>query len=254
MADKKAYHPDGKHIIMFNEQWHRYTDNRGVKYTSGTKFVGQFFPKFDAVAMSEKCSAGKNPRYAGRTPEDIRAEWRAEGQRGSTEGTMIHEYAEGLMCGWDDESLPSPISARTKIMLPHVKAAVHALRKMYTFIAAEMIVFSPELELSGMVDLVMYDAATNEIIVGDYKQNKELSEGNTWQMGFPPIDHLGDSSIEKYSLQLGLYQYIMEKESYFPNVAGYRRELIHLTPEGFTIIPLEYFYYEVCEMIKEMKK
>ena len=251
MADKRAHHPDGHHTIKFGEKWHTYTDNHGTKYTSGTQFVGQFFPKFDMVAMSVKCSEGKNSKYAGRPPKEIRAEWSAEGDRGRTEGTLIHEYAEALMCDWPPEDMPVPMSERTTTMWPHVEAAVQELRRKYKFVAAEMIVFSPEFKLSGMVDLIMYDENTDEIIVGDYKQNKALSSGNTWQRGFPPLEHLGDSDMEHYTLQLGLYQYIMEKESYFPGVSGYRRELIHITPEGHKIIPLEeYYYYEICEMIK----
>jgi len=118
MPDKTAHHPDGHHVIKFGEKWHTYTDQNGTSYTSGTKFVGQFFPKFDMVAMSEKCSAGENPKYKGREPEEIRAEWSAEGDRGRTEGTLVHNYAEGLMCGWSPEICPANIRAHRDYVSP----------------------------------------------------------------------------------------------------------------------------------------
>jgi len=250
---KTAYHPNGKHVITFREDRHTYIDNQGSRYLSGTGFVGRFFPKFDAVAISKKCSKGKNPKYAGRPPEDIRAEWLAEAKRGSSEGDNTHMYAEGLISGWPPGNLPAPISDRCSALFVQVERAVAGLLKRFVFIAAEMIIFSPDLGLSGMVDLVMFDPATNEILILDWKQNKEIKTENIWQSGKAPIDHLEASDKSKYSLQLSTYQYIIDREGYFPGVAGYRRALIHITPDLFKTIPLEYYDYEVQLMIEEIQ-
>jgi len=249
MPDKTAHHPDGHHVIKFGEKWHTYTDQNGTSYTSGTKFVGQFFPKFDMVAMSEKCSAGENPKYKGREPEEIRAEWAAEGDRGRTEGTLVHNYAEGLMCGWSPENMPTPISERTETMFPHVKRTVQELRRRYEFVSAEMMLFSPDLRLAGQADIIMYEKETNTIIIGDYKNNKELTTENYWQKAFKPIEHLDDCSIAHYTLQLSAYRYLMEREGYFPGITNYRQEIIHLRPDGFEIIGLENYRYEIIEMV-----
>ncbi|MBI9090735.1 MAG: PD-(D/E)XK nuclease family protein [Desulfobacterium sp.] len=250
MADKTAYHPDGDHVITFREGPHTYTDNHGTRYLSGTGFVGRFFGKFDAEAVSLRCSQGKNPKYAGRPPGDIRAEWSAEARRGSSEGDNTHEYAESQISSWPADRVPGPISDRCTALFVQADRAVAGLLSRFTFIGAEMVIFSPDLCLSGMVDLLMYDPSTNEILILDWKQNKEISRENPWQSGLPPIDHLQATDISKYTLQLSTYQYILDRESYFPTVSGFRRALIHLTPETFNAIPLDYYDYEVQQMIE----
>lgn len=253
MADKKAYHPNGSAFIEFLEGPHSYIDNMGVRYLSCTSFCGQFFPKFDAKTMSRKCADGKNPKYAGRTPWDIRNEWSAEAERGSSEGDNTHMYAEGLISGWPREQLPSPISDRCRALFVQVVRAVTWLLKRFVFVAAEMVIFSPDLGLSGMVDLVMFDPATNDVLILDWKQNKKITrQGFRGETALAPIDHLQASDISKYGLQLSTYQYILDREGYFPVNAGYRRALIHLTPENFHIISLDFYDYEIQLMLKRI--
>ena len=249
MVDKIAYHPDGSHTIQFLEGPHTYTDNQGAGYISGTSFIGKFFHKFDSIAVSEKCSSGSNPKYSGRKPADIRAEWAKEGERGSLEGNNVHEYAELRML--QSATKPAPISDRCELLFKQVDKITSYLLTRYIFIAAEMIVFSPLIGIAGMVDLVMLDQKTNEILILDWKQNKNSpTTFNSFQSGFKPIEHLQQTDINKFSLQLSLYQHIMLSENYFPYAAGFRRAIIHITPKAATPIKLEYYEYEIKEMIK----
>lgn len=250
MADKTAYHPDGRHVITFREEPHTYTDNYGVRYLSGTSVSKPYFPEFDAKSVSEKCAKGNNPKYAGRTPEEIREEWKAEGLRGSTEGDNTHMYAEGVMSFWPATQLPLPISGRCRALFISVDKAADYLFTRYDVIGAEIIIFSPGLGIAGMIDLLMIDPDTGMILILDWKQNKEIRVSNTFQSGIGPLAHLQDTHKNKYALQLSIYQYILIREHYFPNATGYKRALIHLTPSGFTLIPLDYYGYEVKELLK----
>lgn len=247
---KTAEHPNGKHIIKFRESNHSYIDNFWVRYTSGTSLLKKYFPEFDIIAVSRKCSTGDNPKYAGRSPVDIRNEWLAEGERGRTEGDNVHIYAEGLMGMWPTHKLPKPISERCESIFIQVDKISKYLLFNFKVIGAEVIVFSPTLRLAGMIDLLLLDTATNEIVVADWKQNKEISDFNEHQNALQPIDHLQDTDISKYSLQLTLYQYILELENYYPNISGYRRAIIHLTPDYAKPIKLEYYEYEIKEILK----
>jgi len=101
----------------------------------------------------------------------------------------------------------------------------------------------------------MQDKETGEILLLDWKTNKEISTTNFFQTAFPPIDHLQDTHISKYSLQLSLYQTIIVKENYYPNAKGFRQALIHFRPEAPrpNVIQLEYYDYEIKEMIRHAK-
>lgn len=244
---KIASHPkDDSRIITFEPRYHTYTDNRGQRYLSGTQLLKKFTPKFDAVAISEKCAAGKNPKYKGRSPEEIRAEWKTEGERGRNEGDNFHAYVEARLFGI---APPEPISERCEKLFIQGDDAIKKLKARFMFLDAEMMIFSPDLGIAGQIDLVMLDRIKNEIIVLDWKQNKEIDTENQYQTLLPPIDHLPSAALHQYTLQLSLYQFLLEKEGYF-NVAGYRRALIHITPETNKAIPLDNYRYEIMEMLK----
>jgi len=255
---KTAHHPDGIHSIEFRDQYHTYIDNRGSRYVSGTSFFKPYFPKFDAPAIAAKCSRGSNPKYAGRDPQEIMAEWRAEGKRGSTEGDNVHLYAEL----WPGGMLPSdsiqPISDRCVELFKRVDSAFYdlVLIRGYQVIASEMIVFSPGMLVAGTIDLLLRDPAANKIIIADWKQNKaELTTTNQYQNLIPPLEHLQDTEINKYSLQLSIYQYFLMKENYFPDTVGYDRMLIHLSPDKDPeYIHLDYYEYEIKEVLRHDRK
>jgi len=196
--------------------------------------------------VSEKCAKSNNPKYKGRSPKEIRQEWKTEGDRGRNEGENLHTYVEALLL---KKETPFPISERCGHLFYQGGEAVEKLLKRFEFVAAEMIVFSPDLGIAGMIDLLMKDRAKNEIIIGDWKQNKEIDTENQYQNLLHPIDHLQSTALHQYTLQLSLYQFLLERENYF-DVKGYRRALIHIMPEANRAIPLDDYRYEIMEMLK----
>jgi len=241
---KLAYHPSGELIIEFDESDHSYIDNFDRRYTSVTTIIGDHFPKFNAKTMATKCSKKVGGKYHGMKPGEILDMWQAEAERGRDEGTNVHEYAEWLISGKTQGRPTRPISERCERLFVQAEKAVAGLLKRFTFIAAEMIVFSPGTGLAGMIDLLMYDPLKNEIIILDWKQNKEIVTDTMYdKTGLPPIEHLDDTDFNHYGLQLSTYQYIMECNGYFPGKT-YRRALIHLRENSFVSIPLPYFKTE----------
>jgi hypothetical protein len=254
MLIKTAQHPDGVHSIRFREQYHTYIDDRGSRYVSGTSFFKPYFSKFDAPVIAEKCSNGTNPKYAGRDPREIMAEWKAEGQRGTDEGDNVHLYAELWPISNGHPSV-EPISERCAALFQQVDEVFFdlILNRGYQVIASEKIIFSPELLVAGTIDLLLMDPAKNKIIIADWKQNKAaLTTTNQYQSLLPPLEHLQDTEINKYSLQLSIYQYILTRENYFPGISDYERMLIHLSPDqAAEYIHLDYYDYEIKEILKK---
>jgi len=242
---KKATHPSGSRTITFTPRDHSYVDNQGQKYISGTQFLKKFTPGFDAVAVSEKCAKSKNPKYKGRSPEEIRQEWKTEGDRGRNEGENFHAYVEARLL---KQAPPKPISARCEKLFIQGDKAIQKLLGRFGFLGCEVIVFSPSLKIAGMIDLLMFDARANEVIVLDWKQNKEIDTENNYQNLLAPINHLQSTAINQYSLQLSLYELILTHERYFSN--KFRRAIIHITPENNVAIPLDNYRYEIMEMLK----
>lgn len=226
---KQVVHPSGLEIT-FDQTAHVYTDTTGRRYISATQFIGQFFPKFDTAAVAAKVAAERKVNQA-----KLIAEWNAETERGRREGTHIHDYAEALICGRDDWHAPENV--REARLYRQVTRAVVALLKRFDFMAAEQIIFSPTLGIAGMIDLIMADRETGEAVLFDWKQNKEIGRDNVWQKALPPIEHLDDCDMNKYSLQLGLYYRIVRQERYYL-APRFRAALIHLREDFYKVIPL----------------
>ncbi|MFH1981376.1 MAG: hypothetical protein ABIL58_06010, partial [Pseudomonadota bacterium] len=174
----EATHPSGE-IIVFDDDSHTYTvKSTGERFISVTTVLGEYFPKFDGPGVAEKCSNGSNPKYAGRPAAEILAEWDAEGERGRTEGTNVHAYGEWRLLqtfGPPRVECPASISNRTAALFNRIDQFFPTLLKHYKFVAAELIIFSLKLKISGMIDLLMQCRKTGDFIVLDWKQNKEIT-------------------------------------------------------------------------------
>lgn len=245
---KTAKHPSGL-TIKFKESDHSYVCvETGQKFTSATTFVSSFFPKFDAVEVSERIAEKR-----GTTPEALRAEWEAEGNRGRTEGTNCHAYAEAVMQPGKIDP-PAPLSERCSRVFKSIDWAAGYLLDRYQFVAAEKMIFSPLFGLSGTIDLLMHDPRRNHLLILDWKQNKEIGTTNRWQSGFPPIGHLEDTDFNHYTLQLSTYKTILLTENYFAGIDGIRLGLIHVTPEEARFMKLDYYGAEIAQMIHQHRK
>jgi hypothetical protein len=236
---KEATHPNGL-TVVFSEDTHTYTvKETGQVLVSVTTYIDQYFPKFDADRMAEKCVT--KPKYAGMTADEIKTAWEENAQRGRDEGTNVHEYAE---CFWSGYKLPKPISNRAYTLFGQVIDTSRKLKNHnWSYVAAEKIIFSPELGLAGTIDLLLFNLSrAKEFLILDWKQNVKISTSNKWESAKPPISHLEATDLAKYSLQLNLYRFILRYEGYYPQATDLRMVLVHLMEDDNRPIKVPIMY------------
>ena len=99
----------------------------------------------------------------------------------------------------------------------------------------------------------MWDPATNEIVLLDWKQNKEIKKSNPWENARSPISHLEACDWNKYQLQLNLYEYISWREGYWTEeITGCRKALIHLAEDHFYSMKVEDMQDEIYQMVDDV--
>lgn len=247
---KEAKHPNGM-TVVFNEEDHVYRiKETGQILTSVTTFIDRFFPHFDADKMAPRCV--NKPKYKGMTAEQIKESWEANAQRARNEGTNVHEYAENLWAGKDK---PLPISDRCHLLFEQVDRASKKLKERgLVFSDAEKIVFSPELGLAGMIDLLLYDPLMNQFVIIDWKQNGTISTSNRWDTARKPISHLEATDLVKYSLQLNLYRFIFKYEGYYPLSKDIRMALLHLTENSNCPYKINLMLPEIFQLIGAVRQ
>lgn len=229
------------YTCIFDEDKHIYTVN-GQRLISGTTFIKQFFPKFDGPAIAEKIAPDR-----GTTPAELLKEWKEKSERASQDGHMVHGYAEWMFDPNSGPGLPPYAIEADRVgflTVQLLKACDKLQERNFEPIEAEKIIFSPGLGVAGMIDLLMTDK-DGQVILIDWKTSEELKLDNPFQTCFLPISHLEDSNLIHYSLQLGLYQYILEVEEYFPNATGFQRLIIHLTENSNTPYKCKYLKDEI---------
>ena len=80
-------------------------------------------------------------------------------------------------------------------------------------IKSEFIVGDEDYMLCGMVDQIFYNKKKKEFQIWDWKTNTKLKMENGFQKLIGPLAHLDDCEYTKYSLQLGIYKHIIEKNT-----------------------------------------
>jgi hypothetical protein len=89
-------------------------------------------------------------------------------------------------------------------------------KKDHILIKTEFVIGDTDTKICGTIDNLSFNKKTKELVMFDYKTNKEIKKKNPRDETFlEPIGYLSHCEYIKYSLQLNLYQTIFQKNSKF---------------------------------------
>ena len=204
-------HPRDQRIRFVDETHTYYVDGSHEGYISSTTLVHTLFEEFDADKIIGKMRSSRNwykSPYKGMTDVQIKDKWEANRDIAASEGTKMHENIERY---YNSE----PHSTKTKefqMFTEYVKDHPH----LEPF-RSEWVIFDEESKVSGSVDM-LYRSRDPEpdgsysYVMADWKRSKEIKFWNMYQKGTDvnTVD-LPDCNFIHYSIQLGIYKYILEK-------------------------------------------
>lgn len=203
---------------------HSYT-YQGIPLTSVTALCKMLEPPFDRDGISQRVAAKQ-----GRPVADILAEWDAKGTASRELGNRVHEYIRFVLTG--QAPAQDPITALSD-MPPEIQAFDNYWRKAQTTMnvkEVEWVIGDAAWGIAGTVDALAYHYGTSKFHLFDWKTGK-LNHTNDFSNLRPPFDDLDAAQFQKYSLQLGLYRLILERNAGLPTPLG-DSYLVHLTPHG----------------------
>lgn len=182
---------------------HKYFDKDGNEYLSVSKFISQFTPTFDKDRISAAYAAKNNL-----SQKDVLDQWDKKAQAAINHGNQIHNALERYEK--TTVILPEDISLKPMIL------SVASEYSHYYRIYQEQVLFDKEAKIAGTSDKVLQISSSSKSAfdIDDYKTN--LSKGiqfysdyNKYLLG--PLSHLQDCNYNKYSIQLSIYAYMLEK-------------------------------------------
>lgn len=197
--------------VMYDDAAHRYVDESGVEYMSGSRFAKQFehdFPK-DAILP------GYAERYKVRESE-VEGMWEAKGDASTTFGTAMHQALETYGKYWKiaEACGKDPLEMIPATLRPAVAAFFTDERKTEDALY-ELIAIDGNKHRCGQLDRVVIVDRENKILdIEDYKTNSELFKVETPKTLKAPYSHLPNMAAARYTIQLSFYKAIVESKGW----------------------------------------
>ena len=233
--------------VRFRELGHKYwfEGKPDKKLLSVTSLVGTLHRPFDA----DGCAA-KKAEKEGVSKEEILARWKAANVLACDKGTLTHLYMECNLTGRKFEipqklDQPEIISAFQSLK-PACDGFLHDGMKGLTPVCSELSVGVYDWSLVGTIDQIFEDE-NGDLWIYDWKTNKTFTDSNKWENLEWPFAMWPNSSLAGYSVQLRLYQKIIEHVTGL-KIKGCR--LVWLSPQGHRIYNCLNFYGEVDQLLR----
>ncbi len=196
--------------ISFTIYPRRYTiKGLNRKPKSVTEIIEPFFKPFNSdVAIQGMMNSPKwqESPYYGKTPTEIKAEWK----RANELGTLLHDTIEKYYNKISDDVISSDIIQEYGYFLQFVKDFM-VLNPNWLPYRTEWFVFNRYLEISGAIDMVFVNEK-GELWIVDWKRSRSIRFTNGYQNATGPLSHLDDCNFQKYCLQLNMYRTILERD------------------------------------------
>jgi len=223
--------------IVLIEDIHRYEllDDPNFEFTSCTNFIKLFFEPFDKIGIANNLTSSHD-KYSDMTPQELVEEWDKSGD----EGTAIHNEIQQFINNGTE-----PIKEKSILAVKWIKENMTDRNILFS----EVMVYSKELELAGSIDLLVYNSVTDSYKIFDWKTSKRI-DINSFRnrMGnHNASSRLMDCNYIHYSLQLSLYQYILEKQY---GIKIDDAEIVHIGESRITTYRYQYFKNEIENMLK----
>jgi len=201
--------------IEFTAIGHTYTIN-GNAARSVTELLNAYVKPFESEYWAKRKAAELNLEV-----EEILKRWEFNAKLSKTKGSLVHSFIESIFCAYDfdypehvilNEFGYDPIQdAFNQITLQVHKFMADIQDKMFP-VATEFVIGDPEYLVCGTIDQLFYNQKSDKLEIWDWKTNKEIKTTSRYYH-LAPLNHIPDTELDHYSLQLSLYKLILEKNT-----------------------------------------
>lgn len=188
--------------VFLRENDHRYFDYDGNEYISWSRFIDLFSPKFDKEYWSKKIATRDN-----KSQEEVIADWDKKRDDSCDHGNRIHDTIEYFAKNFKMRDGCADLE-------PMV-LSIFSDYKEYNKLYSEEVLYT-RFGIAGKCDKVLQISSHKNsfIDVEDFKTNlrRGIEPYDKYRNFFhAPIDHLGYCSLNKYTLQLSMYAFMLEE-------------------------------------------
>ena len=201
----------GDFKFFSNDHHYEYKGKRvGI---SVTKFIEQFTNEFDSQAVAEKVAIKEN-----KSVEEILDEWKQKNEWSCKKGSVIHQLTQDRWKYFNANFvIPSMFYSEEQYEILH-KLSLQTLNFKNDYqdrlehLADEYVIGSAEYDIASAIDHIFINKLTGGLVLVDYKTNTDIYKNERFAKTMKvPLDHLKDTTLVHYAIQLSIYKYIVEK-------------------------------------------
>lgn len=233
--------------LKFEPVYHSYKLN-GRKLTSVSKFIKMFEPIFDTHAKSLKKAF-----ELGITQEEVLAMWANSSKVSLDKGHAVHRYIECIFLKIPYDGMPL---SETQIQTCHNLYNHIYFTLGIDMVAIELRMYNEEVGLCGTCDFLGQVRSTGELVLMDWKTNGEEPSKTSYVFDYfkQPLAGLPSTNYNKYSFQLNLYRWMIEKEFKDEIPPFLKSEIVHVTETSFKFIETKMSNTNIMLCLDYLKK
>lgn len=201
--------------LSFDSEAHKYYVNDVPIRRSVSQIIKDFVKPFDREGIANRVAMSK-----GVTVESILEDWDRKRDFSIDRGNRVHDFGERYM-----------IDRTLKPSDGFEEAVVKFWNDLPDFVVPilpELQMYHKQFMFAGTADIILYNTATKQYIIADYKTNEDLFKNYKNQKMLGLFNNMLDMPFSKYELQFSFYQILFEQLGLKVN----SRKLIWLKGDG----------------------
>ncbi len=228
--------------IEFEKESHRYFVD-GEEYQSVSSFLSDYTFPFEKNEIAKKVSSREKI-----SQNEVLEKWNIRRDFSTVRGTEFHLYVETFLNSGRKIEVITPIQKEIKLFHQFWDKS-NSLK--YEVLTTELMVFSREFKIAGTIDCVVQHKRSKNFFIMDWKTNKSIRTESLYSKKMkPPLSHLDECELTKYSLQMGLYAKILSENTDLSIDNGF---IIHFSRElgSHKVYPIADLQEEIKMILKQ---
>lgn len=217
---------------------------------SATRLIEEYANEFNQEEVAEKVALKEN-----KTIQQVLDEWEYKNKFACEKGSKIHDYTQALWkMGYEFPISVEYASEDLKNILNVVSVQSVNFYKDYKnileHVVDEYVIGSEEYDIASAVDHLFLNKFTGGLVLVDYKTNSNIHKNEKYAKQMKaPLQHLKDTTLNHYAIQLSIYKYLIEK---YTNIIIEDFFIVYMSEnnDDYEIIKVPYLKSEVKKILE----
>lgn len=247
-----------EYLAKLNEAFHDFKffpDDHHYEYKgkrvgiSVTRLIEKYTQPFDAEKIAQRLA-----NKSGKSVQEVLDEWEYKNKFACTKGSTCHEFVQSLWSGdeytFKEFNDSESYFIATELITTQACNFYNDYEDKLEHLADEFVIGSEEYDIASAIDHLFVNKATGGLILVDYKTNSDIHKNEKYAKFMQaPLQHLKDTTLNHYNLQLSIYKYLVEK---YAGVKVDEMFIVYMSEniDNYEIIDVPYLEKEARELLE----